>query len=185
MNTIGELVQETIDFSGRNLPARAFIPACLAYNETAKKVFDRERLTEHDHKKFIKENWWLLNLMGMKHPLKLPQNVVREAVDIIPGFNRAQNMDDIILFVVRQNIVAGSIPPGFNFNTTNKLDAEDGEILLPPSLAYALLGIAIFHPVNKNEAIAENYWINFGSFRTFVSELWGRIDLAERATKLS
>lgn len=185
MHTIGELVQETIDFSCRNLPSRALIPACLAYNETAKKVFNREQLTEHDHKKFINENWWLLNLMGMKQPLKLPENVSREAVKIVPGFNRTQNMGDILLFIIRQNVVAGSIPLGFDFNDTNKLDTEDGEILLPPSLSYALLGIAIFHPINKNETISENYWVNFGSFRTFVSELWGRIDLAERVTKLS
>ena len=185
MNTIGELVQETIDFSCRNLPARALIPACLAYNETAKKVFNREQLTEHDNKKFLFENWWLINFMGMNQPLKLPEDVIKEAVNIIPGFYRTQNLGDIILFVVRQNLVTGSIPLGFNFNKSNQLDTEDGEILLPPSLAQALLGVAIFHPINKDENISENYWINFGSFRTFVSELWGRADLAERAIKLS
>lgn len=185
MNTIGELVQETIDFSCRNLPSRALIPACLAYNETAKKVFNREHLTEHDNKNFLMENWWLINFMGMNQSLSLPEDVIREAEKIIPGFNRTRNLGDIILFVVRQNLVSGAIPPGFNFNKINRIDTEDGEILLPPALAQALLGVAIFHPVNKDETISENYWINFGSFRNFVSELWGRIDLAERVMRIS
>lgn len=185
MSTIGELVQETIDYSSRNLPARALIPACIAYNETAKRAFVSDELSQLANKKFMNENWWLINFMGLRQPSQLPESIFQEAQKIIPGFNRSQTFEDIILFIIRVNLISGSMPPGFNFNDSNRLEADDGEILLPPTLSNALVGVAIFHPVNRNESISENYWINFGNFRTFVSELWGREDLAKRAIRLS
>ena len=46
-----------------------------------------------------------------------------------------------------------------------------------------MLAAVITSPLNKAEAVPDSYWIAVGTFKMFVSEWWGRIDLAKRVVK--
>lgn len=186
MSEIGELVRECIDSGSRKLPDRAFTVACLAYSKTFEKVYESaEGASELEKKHFIKENWWILEFMGLKYALPLGEKITGELPKFIPGFHKNHTVQDVFLFLIRQNTVAEAMPLGFEIGELNRFEAREEKLYLPVSAAHALLGAAVFHPVNKNESVPENYWLNFGSFRTFVSELWGRQDLARRAAALS
>ena len=62
-------------------------------------------------------------------------------------------------------------------------EIEKDKLMLPKSLLFALLGSVVFNPVNKDETVADRYWLNIWDFKMFISELWGRMDLAERVIK--
>ena len=85
---------------------------------------------------------------------------------------------------MRETLRFGRMPAEFAFNSTGRFEVKNGKmLLLPPGLVNGLLGSVIFHPVNRDEIIGEKYWMNISDFKMFISELWGRNDLAERIMK--
>jgi hypothetical protein len=81
---------------------------------------------------------------------------------------------------LRETLRTGTLPAEFAFNPVSKFEVATGTMLLPRGLVNGLLGSVIFNEVNKNETIGEKYWMNISDFKMFISELWGRADLAER-----
>jgi len=62
------------------------------------------------------------------------------------------------------------------------LDAQ-GNLVLSKKLIWGLTGAIVFAPVNQNEAVPDDYLISLGDFKMFISEAWGRLDLAKRIVK--
>ena len=184
MSEIGNLVQETIDFGGRNVPTRAFSTACQAFNETAKKHFGEENLTEKEIEHFVKENWWLISFMGFPQALPVSDEILEEARNKILKKGHAIQIEEIVSFIISKNLVTNGLPIGIEFDVSYRFDFRQDRVYIPQKLIYGLLGVSIFHPLNKDETLDENYWFEFGGFRMFVSELWGRQDLVERAINL-
>lgn len=178
LKTTGELVREAIDLLNGGAFEAAFTPLCAAIGETAKKTFGQE-----DLQKFIKENWQLISFMGLPRALPLPLNVPFGVKRIVPTFNSHHGAKEIILYAVRQTLAIGRMPAGFGFNTSDTFEIRYNKLFLPRSLPTGLLGVVIVQPVNKNETIPEQYWMNIADFKMFISELWGRIDLAQRIMK--
>lgn len=183
MNTIGKIVGEAVDFMGRGFYREAFVPTCTAIGETAKKAYEKEKASELDYKKFLKENWELISFMGMRRALPLPMNVPFGLKRIIPAFNVHHGAEEIILLAIQETLSSGRLPSEFAFNRAGVFEIKNGKLLLPSALVCGLLGSVIFHPANKNETIDDKYWINISDFKMFISELWGRRDLAERIMK--
>jgi hypothetical protein len=183
MQTIGHLVQETIDFLNSGFKTRSMTPTAQAIEGTMKKAFAKENLSPDDYKKFLKQNWQLIVFMGMPRALPLPLNVTFGVKRIFPSFNVHQGADDIISLILRETLKNGRMPDGFAFNSEGKFEMKDGKLLLPPGLVNGLLGSVIFNPVNREESIGEKYWMSISDFKMFISELWGRADLAGRIMK--
>ena len=53
MKTVGEFVQETADFMNSGAYRQAVLPCVLAIEATARKVFDKNSLSEEDYKRFL------------------------------------------------------------------------------------------------------------------------------------
>jgi hypothetical protein len=102
---------------------------------------------------------------------------------IYPAFNVHHGAEEIVLLLLRETLKTGGMPRQFAFNASGKFEVKNDRLLLPPGLVNGLLGSVIFHPVNKDETIGEKYWMNISDFKMFVTELWGRQDLAERIMK--
>jgi hypothetical protein len=183
METVGELVQEAVDFTNSGRLLRGVLPAARAIEATLRKSHGKETSSEDDYRRFLKENWQLLVFMGMPHALPLPLNVPFGLKRIHRSFNVHHGAEEIVLLVVRETLRSGTAPAGFAFNSTGRFEIRNEELLLPPGLVNGLLGAVIFHPVNKDETISEKYWMNIADFKMFISELWGRRDLAERIMK--
>ncbi len=183
METVGGFVQEAADFMNSGSYLRAVAPTARAIEATLKKSLQKENLSDDDYKRFLKENWSLITFMGMPRALPLPMNIPFGLKRIFPAFNVHHGAEEIILLVIRETLRLGRIPAEFAFNSAGRFEIKDGKLLLPPGLVNGLLGSVIFHPINKDEAIGEKYWMNISDFKMFISELWGRRDLAERIMK--
>lgn len=183
MKTVSQLVQETIDFMGRGFYEQAFVPTSQAIAETAKKAYGKENLSNDDYSRFLKENWRLITFMGMPRALPLPLNVPFGFKRIVPSFNVHHGAEEIILYIVRQTLLFNKLPDMISLNNKGVFEIRNNKLLLPKALVSGLLGSVIFHPSNKKETISDKYWISVSDFKMFVSELWGRSDLAERIMK--
>ena len=180
MTTVGEIVQEAIDLMNSGAPEAAMRPVTLAVRATAGKALAIDEVRELDISQFIRANWAMLSFMGLTQALPLPLKIPFALKRIVPTFNSLHGVEEIIALVVNQTLQLGQLQPHFAFNSTGEFEAKDGRMLLPNGLPTALLGIVIFHPVNSGETIGEKYWFNMADFKMFVSELFGRQDLADR-----
>lgn len=181
--TIGEYIQEAIDFMDRGLFPLAFASACAAVSETLKKSSEKDVLSEDDFRRFIKENWELISFMCIPRALPLPLNVPFGVKRIEPKFNVHHGADEIILLVINKTLALGRLPDEFAFHAEGGFEIKENKLQIPHTLVGGLLGLAVVHPINKDESISDKYWINISDFKMFVSELWGRIDLAVRIRK--
>lgn len=184
MKTIGQLVQEAIDLSGRNLFEPAFVPVCEAINETAQKIFADNQTPEPPHQKIINQNWQLISFMGIAPAETLPLNLPFRLRRAISSFNSPSVLTELIVFIVRQTLATRRTPPEIGFIDGIRFKIESDRLFLPQSLFFALLGSVVLHPANKNETIPDKYWLHIRDFKMFISELWGRADLAERVMQL-
>jgi len=181
--TVRENVKEAVDLMERGLPQLAFVAACAAIGETIKKMSGKTELSEGDYQRFIRENWQLISFMSLPQALPLPMNIPFGLKRIVPKFNVHHSAEDIILLVISQTLFIGKLPTEFAFNSNGFFEVKNNKFFLPNTLLGGLLGIVIVQPINKDETVPDKYWMNIADFKMFTSELWGRIDLAERIMK--
>lgn len=72
----------------------------------------------------------------------------------------------------------------WNTNVALGLDPA-GHLVLNQGLVWGLLAAVVTSPLNKSETVPESYWLTIGTFKMFVSEWWGRLDLAKRIVKVN
>jgi len=177
---IGRNVQEAIDCFERGLFEMSFVAACSAISETIQKSLDKSQLSEHDLKGFVKNNWHLIAFTGLPRALPLPLSFPFSLKRVVPQFNIHHGVEEIIVLVICRTLAASKLPAEFAFGSKDSFDVKDGKVFIPNTLISGLTGVIIVQPINKDETIDDKYWINISDFKMFVSELWGRIDLAER-----
>ncbi len=179
MKQVGELIQETIEAMESGATESAFAATCAAVEETLKKSLEIDRLSNGDYQKFIKRHWQLLAFTGLPRALPMPLDVDFKLKTILHGFN-VSGAEELVLHLVRQTAAMGRLPAQFKFYSGSAFEVRGNQIFIPVSLIGGLVGIVIFQPVNKGESVPDKYWINVSDFKMFISEFWGRIDLAER-----
>lgn len=179
MKTVGELIQETIEQMETGATESAFASACAAIEATLKKTLEAEELNGADYQRFIKQHWRLISFMGLPRALPMPLDVDFRLKQIVHGFNLS-GAEETVLHLVRQTAQMGSTPAQFKFHAGGAFEIRGQQIFVPASLIGGLVGVVIFQPANLGETVPDKYWINVSDFKMFVSEFWGRIDLAER-----
>ena len=184
MSKIGELVQESIDLADRGLLELAFAPACKAIRETAQKAFDADQITTPDVQTYIRQHWKLIHFIGIPRGSTLPADLPFRLRRAVPSFNVPDIFQEIVIFAVRQTLATSRIPIEIGFTKVGGIEVKDDKLLFSNILIFGLLESVIFNPINKDEQIPHRYWVNIWDFKMFVSELWGREDLAERVINL-
>jgi len=179
MKQVGELVREAIEAMENGATETAFALSCAAVERTLKKSSETDDLTNGDYQNFIKQHWRLLSFMGLPRALPLPLDVDFGLKRIIHGFNLS-GAEALVFHLVRQTALMGKLPAQFKFHSGAAFEIRNNQIFIPASLIGGLVGIVIFQPVNEGETVPDKYWINVSDFKMFISEFWGRIDLAER-----
>jgi len=179
MKQVGELVQEAIEAMECGATESAFALSCAAIEETLKKTLETDALSGGDYQRFIKQHWQLLSFMGLPRALPMPLDVDFKLKTIVHGFN-ISGAEELILHLVRQTAATGRMPAQFKFHSGSAFEIRGQQIFIPATLIGGLVGIVIFQPANKDQSVPDKYWINISDFKMFVSEFWGRIDLAER-----
>ena len=183
MTTVGELVQEAVDQMNSGSYERAVPPTAAAIDLTVRKINAKDTFSEIDCGRFLKENWPLITFMGMPRALPIEMSIPFALKKIIPTFNSLHGAPEMVTLLVTETVKQRQMPKEFSFNWMGKFEIKSGRLLLPSGLVCGLLGSVIFHPLNKDEQVGDNYWINISDFKMFVSELFGRQDLAERIMK--
>ena len=183
MKSNGELVKTAIDLMEDGFYADAFVIVCASLKATLQKSFGNEALTLSDYKKFIDDNWNLISFMCLPNVKTqfLEKHFMIKEISLNP--NRDFTIREIVVFLIIQTLKIGRLPAGIAFSSRIDFDKKDEKLFVPSTLVSGLLGLIIVHPVNENETLPDNYWINISDFKMFISELWGRIDVAERVLK--
>ena len=136
-----------------------------------------------DYKRFIDEHWDLLVFMRLpqtKSPFLEVQFVIKE-ISLNP--RRDYAIKEIVVYLLTYALRNERMPYDMKFFAGNDFEKNHNTLFIPNSLISGLLDLVVVHPVNKDEKIPDKYWISISDFKMFVSELWGRIDLAERIRK--
>ena len=184
MKTIGELLEGTLNLTRQGLLESAFSPVCDALNQTAEKIYQGELSAEPPFQRFIKDNWRLIKFMGIPNADSVPANLPFGVRRAVASLNMPNLDQEIVIYIVRQILHTRRFPPEIAFHKTTKITVEEEKLLFPNSLIFALIGCVVFNPINKDETISDICWINIRGFQMFISELWGRNDLAERIMNL-
>lgn len=179
MKQVGELVQEAIEAMESGATESAFATTCAAIETTLKKSLETDELSAGDYQKFIRQHWRLLAFTGLPRALPMPLDVDFKVKTVLHGFNLS-GAEELVLHLVRQTAATGRLPAQFKFHSGAAFEIHGHQIFIPVTLVGGLVGIVIFQTVNKGESVPDKYWINISDFKMFISEFWGRIDLAER-----
>ena len=179
MKQVGELIEQSIEAMERGVFETACASACAALKITLKKSLKTDDLNNGDYHNFIKQHWRLLAFMSLPQALPLPLDVDYKLKLIVHGFN-ISGAEELVLHLARQTAIMGRTPAQFKFHSGAGFEIRNNQIYVPATLIYGLVNIVIFQPVNKGESVPEKFWINISDFKMFISEFWGRIDLAER-----
>lgn len=180
---IGEMIQESIDLMERGLYEKAFARVAFVCQETIKKDLEKDELILSDYKNFIDEHWHLISFMCFprsKSPYLDLQFVIKE-ISLNP--RRNYTVKEIAVYLLTYTLKHKKNPSDISFFSGSNFEVNNNRLFIPGTYVSGLLGLMVVHPVNKDESIPDKYWINISDFKMFVSELWGRIDIAERVRK--
>jgi hypothetical protein len=184
MTTLGKLIEQTIEYGDRGLFELAFVPACEAVRQTADKLYQGDSTAEPEFQRFLRQNWRIISLMAITRDLQIPADIPVAVRQAIPGNAVANSAEELVIYTVRQTLAMKRMPLAVGFNRRGGMVVEGEKLLMPKSLIFAMLAAVIVNPINKDETIADKYWLNMWDFKMFISELWGREDLPERIIKL-
>jgi len=179
----GENVQQAIELMAKGSYDLAYLHAANAVTLTINKADGTDGISELATQRYIKENFELISFMGMPNALPLPLDIPFKVKRMIPAFNVLHGAEEIVTLMLIETIKFGRMPDVFAAGSSGKFEVRGGRLCLPSGLVCGLLGSVIFDPVNAGEQIAEECWISISDFKMFVSELFGRRDLAQRIMK--
>ena len=181
--SIGQSVQEAIELTNQGFYEKAYLPTTNAIAGTIAKATGGDGTSELAIQRFIKEHFPLITFMGMPRALPLPLNIPFAIKRIIPQFNSLHGAEEIVIMTITETMKYIGLPKTFAVSSAGNFDVRGRRVLLPSGLVCGLLGSVIFHPINAGETIGEECWITISDFKMFVSELFGRRDLADRIIK--
>ena len=183
MKKVGEIVRDAIDLTERGFAEKAFATACLACCETIKKSVEKDELVLFDYKSFVDENWDLISFMCFPNAASPYLDLQFMIKEISMNPRRNYTLKEITVYLLTYAVKNRRIPTDIKFHNGIKFEKSDEKLFIPESLLRGLLGLIVVHPANKREQIPNKYWITIADFKMFVSELWGRKDIAERVRK--
>jgi len=186
MVSVGRRVQEAIDHMGKREIALALTPACIALDVTAQRYAGVKRSSRTTFKKFVQDYLWLITYMGFPGLMATTVRVPFTHPDVKPDAAGTVGVEDIIYHIIRCSLVhsdEAAMKVVWNKAIALGLDSS-GNLVLSENLIWGLLGAVIFCPTNKAETVPDTYWISIADFKNFISELWGRVDLAKRVVKM-
>jgi hypothetical protein len=184
MTTLGNLIEQTIEYGDRGLFELAFVPACETVRQTAEKLYQGEENAEPAFQRFLRENWRIISLLAITRDLQIPADIPLVVRQAIPGNAIVNSSEELVIYAVRQTLAMNRMPLALGFINRGGTVVEGEKLLLPKSLIFAMLAAVIVNPINKDETITDKYWLNMWDFKMFISELWGRDDILRRIIEL-
>jgi hypothetical protein len=183
---VGQRVQEAIDHLDRGRFALAVTPACLALDVTSQRFYGAGPSGPTLIRRFVQEHLWLIAFMGFPGLGSAAIRIPFSHPEAKPDAAGTVGLDDVICHVIRYSLIhVDDRSARITWTNARSLGLDpSGHLILNSNLIWGLIGAVVFSPANKNELIPDNYWLHIADFKMFISELWGRIDIAKRVVTL-
>jgi hypothetical protein len=185
MVSVGDRVKESIDHMTQGKIAQALTPACIALDITSQRHAGVKRSGRTIFKRFVQEYLWLITYVGFPGLMASTVRVPFTHPEVKADAAGTVGVEDIIYHVIRCALIHSDEKTAkivWNKAVALGLD-QHGNLVLNQGLVWGLVSAVVFAPVNKSESIPAEYWLQVGQFNMFISELWGRLDLAKRIVK--
>ena len=182
MVPVGRRVQEAIDHMAKGELELALTAICIAVDITSQRHKGTTRSSRSAYKAFIREYLWLITYMGFPGLMATTVRVPFNHPEAKPDAAGNIGIDDIVYHVVRCALIhSDEGARRVKWNSAISLGNDDqGNLILSDKLIWGLAGAVVFAPVNKAETLPDTYWLTIADFKMFVSEMWGREDVAKR-----
>ena len=185
MVSVGRRVQETIDHMSKGETPLALTSACIALDITSQRHAGVKRSGRSHFKRFVSDYLWFITYVGFPGLMASTVRVPFSHPDVKADAAGTVGVEDIIYHVIRCSLIHSDEKAAkvvWNNAIALGLD-QHGSLVLNNGLVWGLVSSIVFSPENKAETIDAEYWLKVGEFKMFISELWGRIDLAKRIVK--
>jgi hypothetical protein len=180
--SVGEKIREAIDWMGRGNMAQALGAVSIAVDMTSRRHAGSERSGHAIRRRFVHDYLWLIARLGFPAwPPAAARNPVTPG-EAKSGGAAAADVEEIVDHVIRCGL-SRSDGRASKIAWRRAIAVgrdEEGNLVLNEGLFWGLVSAVVFAPVNRLESIPDEYWLQVGPFRMFISELWGREDLARR-----
>ena len=181
MASVGDSVRKSIeDWSSGDLEI-AMLHACNAVDGTAAKVYPNILGSNARFTQCLRDNYDILGPMGMpgidivntRWPIKVekPKAVggSPDLADVIYGIHRCTHGHGAEMPDGFELIANAAGPPGYT-----AIGVQRGRIQLSDRIIFALLGVAVFSPVNVGQRVPDGYILTFAANVMPINEWWGR-----------
>ncbi|GAC1634529.1 MAG: hypothetical protein NVS9B10_30630 [Nevskia sp.] len=161
----------------------ALTPACIALDVTSQRHASADRSSRTHFKKFVQDYLWLITYVGFPGLMASTVRLPFAHPDVKTDSAGTVGIEDIIYHIIRCSLVHNDEKQAAKvvWNKHIALGSDSkGNLVLNESLVWGLLAAVVFSPVNKSEQIPETYWLSVADFKMFITELWGRVDIAKR-----
>ncbi len=184
MSSVGELIAEAADQMDYGQPRLAFHAAARAFASTAARVTGVESPGPEEIQQVIDKEWEMLRFLTF--PSYKSEFLDMEAYipEISYEHDRNHSIKEFLSHLILKTLREDAFPMEFGFTVSDKFDRFGGVLSMPKTVIPGLMAFSIVHPLNKDEEIEEKYWISISGFTMFVTEYWGRFDLALRIRKV-
>jgi len=185
MVSVGERVKEAIDWMTQGHIAQALASLRIALDVTSQRDAGAKGSEPEILKRFIRENRWLITHVGFPGVAAGSIRVPFTHPDVKTDAAGTVGVEEIIDHVIRcARTPSDAKNSKIVWNKAIALGRDpEGHLVLNEGLFWGLVSAVVFAPVNRSESIPDPYWLQVGPFRMFVSELWGRVDLARRIVR--
>lgn len=176
--TIADQVRCSIDdFENGTKFESSLLHACTAIDGTARKLYGTQKGNRNNYISCLRNHYWLLE------PMLGSINLV-ETKFSWGRLTKTDNPDlaEIIYEAFRCNHAHGSEQPlEITFiecigSDITIFQFEEGKMVFPDRIIFALLSIAVLSKVNRDQTIHENYFLTLGIEKFVINEWWGRED---------
>ncbi|MBI5276579.1 MAG: hypothetical protein HY854_08960 [Burkholderiales bacterium] len=177
---IAEHVGYAIDHMEQGKFDPALLHACIAIDATAKRLYPTEKRVRVRYVRCLRDYYWLIEPM-----LGAGINLVDTKWGNVP-LSRTPTPDwaEVVYEIFRCSHAHGDeVPPEFSVEPLpgqfqHRWRFGRGELHMPTTVVFALIGVAVVARVNEREKIHKlgTYYLTLGRGKYIVDEWWGRED---------
>lgn len=171
---IAQHVQYAIDDYEQSKLLSALLHACAAVDGTGSKLFPKATVRDR-FVGTIDRYLWLVEPM-----LALGVNLSETVFTWITLERRQARFSEIVYEIFRCNLAHGTeVPAGFSVELRQSdrwrsFFIAQQQAVLPDTIIFALLSIAVFSSVNANQRINAGYYLSHDATRFVIDEWWGK-----------
>jgi hypothetical protein len=171
---MAERVRCALDDAGAGKLMSALMHACAAVDGTGAKLYQGKKGRGRFVETFDRYLWVIEPMLAVGI------NLEETTFKWIALEKRPSTLSEIIYEIFRCNLAHGTeVPPGFEV-LFRKSDEHRSvligqqQLVLPDTIIFALLAVAVFSAVNAGQKIGADSWLSCGTMHFTIDEWWGR-----------